>query len=84
VGAPIGNQNARKERRLWGDTINRVLAQNDSEKLRKAAETLVDLAMAGDVSALRELGDRVDGKPKQEVEHSGDLIVNIAQPDANA
>lgn len=72
VGAPPGNQNASKKNRLWRDTINRVLAQNDSQALREAAEKLVELAKAGDVSALRELGDRVDGKAAQQIVHLGD------------
>jgi hypothetical protein len=71
VSAPIGNQNARKENRLWAETIKRAVAQNDAVKLRAAADKLVELAVAGDVSALRELGDRLDGKPKQQIEATG-------------
>lgn len=71
MGAPPGNQNGRKENRLWSETIKRAVAQNDALKLRAAADKLVDLAVAGDVSALRELGDRLDGKPKQQIEASG-------------
>ncbi len=32
-----------------------------------AARKLVDVAMAGDVSAMRELGDRLDGKATQQI-----------------
>ena len=70
-GAPIGNQNARKENRLWGETIRRAVAQNDSQKLRNLADKLIELAAAGDVSALREVGDRLDGKPAQQVALTG-------------
>lgn len=67
AGAPKGNQNARKENRLWGETIRRVVTQDSSKRLRSAAEKLVALAEEGDVPALRELGDRLDGKPAQVV-----------------
>ena len=66
-GAPIGNKNAVKERRLWGDTIRRVVTQENSKRLRNAAEKLVTKAEEGDVTALRELGDRLDGKVPQAI-----------------
>ena len=81
AGAPIGNQNARKENRLWGETIRRAVAQNDAQKLRSLADKLIELAAAGDVSALREVGDRLDGKPAQQVAltgaDDGPLVVEI-------
>ena len=72
MAAPIGNQNARKENRLWGETIRRAVAQNDAVKLRGLADKLIELAAAGDVSALREIGDRLDGKPAQQLQLQGD------------
>ena len=71
MGAPVGNSNARKENRIWSETIRRVVAQNDSQKLRDLAEKLVSVAATGDVAALRELGDRLDGKPAQQVLMTG-------------
>lgn len=41
-------------------------------KLRAVADALVSKAMAGDVPAIREIGDRLDGKVMQQVELSGD------------
>ena len=35
-------------------------------------QKLVKLAKNGDIQAIRELNDRLDGKPKQSIEHSGD------------
>ena len=84
MGAPLGNKNSTYDKRAWADAIRRIATQEDGKKMREAAEKLVDLAIAGDVPALRELGDRLDGKPKQEIEAHGDMIVQIAQPDANA
>ena len=81
VGAPIGNTNATKNR-PWAEAINRALLAEDGKKLRALADRIIDKALEGDVSALREVGDRVDGKPAQELQHSGDVIVRIAQTDA--
>src|ERR1700730_3217041 len=39
-------------------------------KLRALAETLVAAALAGDVSAIKEIGDRLDGKPHQSVDQT--------------
>lgn len=67
MGAPLGNQNAKKENRRWAEAINRAIAQDDGKRLREAAEKLLTLAAAGDISALKELGDRLDGKSVQAI-----------------
>lgn len=41
-------------------------------KLRAVADALVAKAISGDVPAIREIGDRLDGKVMQQVELSGD------------
>lgn len=73
-GAQPGNQNARKGR-VWRDAINRALKKREREQ-RKAlddlAEELLKQAEAGDLMALKELADRVEGRPEQPVKHSGD------------
>ena len=70
-GAPIGNTNATKNK-PWIKAINRAIAQSDPERLRRIAEALLDKAADGDIAAIRELGDRLDGKPQQGVTLSGD------------
>lgn len=61
----------------------------DPQKLRKVAEAVVDAAIAGDMAAAREIGDRLDGKAAQvvggdpvggPVEHSVKVI--FVKPDA--
>lgn len=71
MGAPVGNQNAVKDNRRWSETLNRAIAQDDGKRLRAAAEKLLDLAAAGEPWAVKEIGDRLDGKPKQQTEISG-------------
>ena len=41
-------------------------------RLRAVADALVLKAIAGDVPAIREIGDRLDGKVMQQVDLSGD------------
>jgi hypothetical protein len=72
-----GNTNSSRNNRLWADTLKRALIQADGNKIRAIAEALIEKAASGDVSAIRELGDRVDGKPTQQIdqttEHSGEV-----------
>lgn len=66
-GGQPGNNNATKNK-VWIAALNRAIAQDDGKRLRAAAEKLLDLAAAGEIPALRELGDRLDGKPKQQID----------------
>ena len=66
-GAPAGNTNASKENRLWANAIRRAVMQSSGKKLRSLAECLIERANQGDISALRELGDRLDGKAAQSI-----------------
>lgn len=71
VGAQPGNQNAKKAKR-WHDAITRALAKVELGKgveagLDKCAVQLVNAAVAGEQWALKELGDRLDGKPAQAI-----------------
>ena len=69
-GAPKGNRNAAKTR-IWAEAINKILCQSDEGKKRKLellAEKLIDTALDGDMAAIREIGDRVDGKPLAQIE----------------
>ena len=87
MAAPLGNKNAVKNR-PWAEAINRAVLANDGQRLRAIAEKLLVLAEQGDVSALRELGDRLDGKPKQQIEATGaddgPLVVQVVKYAADA
>src|SRR5262245_8818045 len=47
------------------------VAGEDMKKLREIARTHIEKAAAGDMQAIKELADRLDGKPAQKLEHSG-------------
>ena len=70
-GAPIGNKNATKSR-PWAAAINRALAQRSLKEQKEALDLLAEKLLAqcdeGDMHALKELGDRLDGKPSQVVD----------------
>jgi hypothetical protein len=46
-------------------------AGTDREKLIEIADALVNKAIEGDLPAIREVADRLDGKAAQAIEHSG-------------
>jgi hypothetical protein len=46
-------------------------AGDDGPSLRKIVRALIEKAATGDIQAIRELADRLDGKPMQLLEHNG-------------
>jgi hypothetical protein len=63
-GGQIGNQNAARGK-IWNDHLRRAIIQDDFRRVRQAAEKLLDLAAQGEPWAIKELGDRLDGKAIQ-------------------
>ena len=47
------------------------------KKLRLITDALADKAIAGDVSAIRDIRDTLDGKPAQQIAIDGDLRVPV-------
>jgi hypothetical protein len=72
VGAPEGNDNAKKGKMFY-DQLRKILVQNDQLKLRKISEKLAEAAEKGEAWAIKEIMDRMDGKPVaiQEVQGPG-------------
>lgn len=74
MAAAVGNQYAAKARK-WTQAIERALekrslvAQRDS--LDDLAEKLIEQAEAGEQWALKELGDRLEGRPSQQIALTG-------------
>jgi hypothetical protein len=75
MGAPVGNQNAAKAK-VWHAAILRALDKRGAgdrvQALDELAGKLLDLVATGDLAALKEFGDRMDGKPAQAVTVAGD------------
>jgi hypothetical protein len=69
-GAPVGNQNGKKGK-LFYDALRVALVQEDKKKLRTITEKLVKSAENGEPWAIKEVMDRIDGKPVNTTELSG-------------
>lgn len=72
MAAPIGNQNAAKAK-VWHAAIVRALERRTQSRvdgkleIDALAEKLLDAVSEGDLAALKEFGDRMDGKPAQAI-----------------
>lgn len=67
MAAPKAPKN-RWSDKVWRDAIRVAVMRNADDggkKLAKLADSLVSSGLAGDVSALKEIGDRLDGKVPQ-------------------
>lgn len=80
AGAPEGNKNAARGKD-WREAIRYALAKKGrdvegddpayTKGLRYCAGKFVEAACKGDLQALKELGDRMDGKAAQSIELGG-------------
>lgn len=75
-GGQIGNKNAAKAK-VWSDAVR--LEAMKTGKIQQAAQKLVDMACEGDMAALRELGDRLEGKAVQSIANDteGGFIIRV-------
>lgn len=71
MSAPIGNRNAAKAK-IFSDALKRYVETDNYRKLNQAAEALVNMAIGGDIAAIKELADRLEGKPIQKTEVAGE------------
>lgn len=62
----------------WAEALRMAVYEDGPDGvryLRKLAEKCRDMALAGDQPSIKEIGDRLDGKPAQALEHSGDVTI---------
>lgn len=83
MAAAEGNEYSSVNNRLWANTLRRAIVQGDGEKLRRIADALIAKAEDGDMAAIKELGDRLDGKAQQAIvgADGGAVILQIASLD---
>lgn len=83
-GAPSVNPTGRPKDKPLTDALHKLLKRKVESANRKlyeetmydiVAKTLIKAAVKGDVKAIREIWDRTEGKPMQELKHEG-----ITQP----
>ncbi len=79
-GGQPGNQNAAKGAD-WKQAIKRALAHESGKTYREGldlvAKKFVEAAKKGDPWALKEIGDRIDGKPAQAITMEGELNIPL-------
>ncbi len=72
--AGVPGRSGKRMDSLWADAIRRAIKRREEsnpQALEWMAEVLLNKAAEGDMAAMKELGDRLDGKPKQRTELSG-------------
>lgn len=90
-----GNPHGRAKDKHWRDALLLAIGGDNRARLRTIAEKVITLAEQGDMQAIKEIGDRLDGKPAQTTVLQGDednplhtvsrierVIVDPANPDA--
>lgn len=65
-----GNKNSGRKNweTPWTDALRLKMLRDDRKALQQLADLTFARAMSGDMSAVREIADRLDGKPIQQVE----------------
>jgi hypothetical protein len=56
---------------LWTDALRVAVFREDVDgrkKLARLADRCVEAALGGDMTAMKEIGDRLDGKPRQSMD----------------
>lgn len=59
---------------LIEEALEEVEATSGKSFKSLVAKRLAHMAVNGDIQAIKEINDRIDGKPKQPIEHSGDQV----------
>ena len=77
MGAPIGNKNSTKDKRVWGKVVRKLAVQEDYKRIHNVADALFRKAEDGDIAAIKELGDRIDGKSEQTITGDSDQPITI-------
>jgi hypothetical protein len=71
--------------KIWADAIRRAVLRVDKQKRKHInilADRLVQAGIKGDISALREIGDRLDGRAHQSIGgdgKAGEITIRIVE-----
>lgn len=72
--AGVAGRSGRRVETPFRDALRLALARRDTDEgasLIRLANNLIDKAEAGDMQAMTEIANRLDGKPPQQVTHEG-------------
>ena len=65
------------------DALVRIALRGDPLRLRRIAEKLTEKAEEGDLAAIRELADRLDGKPAQVIDRRDASVEELTDAELN-
>jgi hypothetical protein len=65
VKGKSGNPGGKRKEKQFLDALNMEIAATDGRALRSIALKLLEKAQDGDMTAIKEVADRLDGKPAQ-------------------
>jgi hypothetical protein len=74
MGRPIGSRNRQKP---FTDALRVALLSGGGHRLRAIAGKLVEKAEGGDLQAIREVADRLDGRPAQAIERTDHRTIEM-------
>lgn len=84
--AAIKNPQGPKAEKPWREAVQRAVrrkmkGEGQPQRLDLLADKVVALGLEGDISAIKEIGDRLDGKPPVQaaVTVDGSLTVNLVR-----
>ena len=77
MAAAQSNNGGWKREQLWSHALHvavmrEVKKGEPTRRLQALAEKVVKMALKGDAMMIKEIGDRLDGKPRQQIEHGGE------------
>lgn len=69
-----GRSGRQPNERRWRAVIEEIAQERlaSRSRLQEVARVLFEAAEGGDIQAIKEIGDRLDGKAAQQILHSGD------------
>ncbi len=85
MAAPVGNKNAAKAK-VWEQALKRALARLSNESVDKGldliADQVVSAAVSGDMVAIKEVAERMDGKAVATTELMATVDATVSGLDA--
>lgn len=82
----MANKAGPKADKIWSDAV-RIAAMREclddngkkTKRISRIADNLVRMALDGDMAAIKEIGDRIDGKPAQAIVGDPDAPITFAK-----
>lgn len=76
-----GNPSGRPRTKVITDALRELAAQTDPKTRKqialRLAEKLIERALKGELPYIREVTDRLEGRPVQPLDHGGELVLGI-------